>query len=162
MSSQKDNKSDRKRPRQNDNERDEKVVKTLQELRDFAVQSATEARMRADAASAASKKAKAASRKAHDAAEVATRAAHLLSRLQTAMDEFCANSKMEDLTISDILLACQEENIKLWSAHGSAVDDPLGGPDPMIVTESKCRDDPGAVMCAIIVVEQREPAWQQF
>ena len=26
----------------------------------------------------------------------------------------------------------------------------------MIATESKCRDDPGAVMCAIIAVEQRE------
>ena len=120
MSSQKDNKSDRKRPRQNDNELDEKAVKTLQELREFAVESATVARMRsetavdaADAASTASYKALAAARKAQNAADVASRASHMLTRLQTAMDELATSNKWENPTISDILLACQQENIKL-------------------------------------------------
>ena len=44
----------------------------------------------------------------------------------------------------------------MFAVDGSSADDPLGGTDPMIVTESKCRDDPGAMMCDIIAVEQRE------
>ena len=84
--------------------RDGKVARSLQELREFAVESATVARMRsetavdaADAASTASYKALAAARKAQNAAEVATRAAHMLTRLQTAMDELGTSNKWENL-----------------------------------------------------------------
>ena len=105
MPSQKDNKNDKKRLRQNDNERDPddplrdgKVARSLQELREFAVEAVTMARMRSEiaieaahTASTASYKALTASQKAEEAAALATRAEKYLTRVQTMMEEHSAS-----------------------------------------------------------------------
>ena len=113
MPSQKDNKNDKKRLRQNDNERDPDdpwrdgtAARSLQELREFAVESVTMARMRSEiaieaahTASTASYKALTASQKAEEAAALATRAEKYLTRVQTMMEEHSASMENPTTTV---------------------------------------------------------------